>query len=478
MADLKKNFMYQSIWQVFVLLLPLVTSPYLARVIGAEGLGVYSLTYSVITYFALVANLGIEKYGNREIAKNRNNRVVRSQIFSEIYFFHVILSLIVIFVYFVYVAIVAKYKTYAAIQSLYLLGTLLSFTWLFAGMEDFKKIVIRDSIIKIFVVICIFILVKDTDDLWLYILIMAFATLASSIVLWFHVSSYVDFKKVQWRCIVKHIVPMIVLFVPVALENIYAYMDRIMLGYQSGIDQVGFYDNSTKVLISKSIIFSLGTVMMPRMTALIEEKKDDKINDYLVKSTEIVILLSAAFSFGTAAVAFEFPTIFWGSDFASCSWIIFVMAFSLPFQCISNEIRTHYLIPASRNKQYMISAIVGTVFNFASNFLLIPLLGAMGAAVTTLCSEVIVLIFQLMLCHKEFSFVKYIFNNKIYFFIGFIMFIFVRIIGYLLGVHIYTLIIETLFGAIIYVLCCVVYWKVTHKYYLLNMLLIYVKRKK
>lgn len=470
MASLKKNFFYQCVWQVLILILPLVTSPYLSRVIGAKGLGIYSLTYSIITYFALVANLGIDKYGNREIAKKRNDREARSKVFSEIYFIHIIISLIVIFIYFIYVYLWAEYKRYSIIQSLYLIAALLSFTWLYAGMEDFKKIVFRDSIIKIVIVVCIFVFVRDCDDLWIYILIMAIASITSSMVLWLSVRSYVDFKRVELRNVIVHLKPMLVLFVPVALENIYSYMDRIMLGFQSGIEQVGYYDNSIKALISKSIVFSIGTVMMPRITTLLEEKQEEKVKNYLSKSTELVIILSVAFAFGTAAISFEFAPVFWGRDFTNCAWIIFIMSFSLPFQCLANEIRTHFLIPAARDKEYMFSAAAGTVFNFISNLILIPRFGAIGAAVTTLLSEMIVLIAQVYICRKDCSFLKYILNNKIYFLFGMTMFIIVRMLGRYLGIQIYTIMLEVFVGGLIYLISCLVYWKVSGKTYWFDML--------
>ena len=174
MNTVKKNFMYNTAYQILILIIPLVTAPYLSRVIGAEGIGIYSYTYSIAYYFGLFILLGLNNYGNRKIAQVKDNKEKLSKEFLSIYLMQVMMSIIVIGIYGIYITLNNyTYKIIQVIQIVYLISVALDINWLFFGLEKFKITVTRNFLIKILTFICIFIFVKNEQDLWVYTLIMS-----------------------------------------------------------------------------------------------------------------------------------------------------------------------------------------------------------------------------------------------------------------------------------------------------------------
>lgn len=470
MANIKKNFMWQTLYQIMSLILPLVTSPILARTLGAEGLGIYSYVNTVVSYFILVANLGVYKYGVRSIATVRDDKERLNKVFWEIWNLHLIVSIVVGIVYIILCFAVKEYRLYYMIMFLSYVGGIININWLFSGVEDFKKIAIRDMVIKIVTFILIICFVQSENGLLYYFIINAIGSLVSNLIYWFMHKEYVWKIKMDLNSAMSHLKPLLILFIPVLLETLYTSMSKVMLGLTCTKSEVGYYENADKALIARTMIYSITTVLLPRMTNLLENKNFDEFNRIMKQTTGIIILLSSAFAFGTAAIAREFSVIFWGEDFARCTNLIIVMAMAMPAVVLSREIREQYLIPANKDNEYILSAAVGAVFNFIANALMIPKIGAMGAAIATLLSEYIVLLVQLVIVRKEIKMYKYIHGNEIYFVFGLIMFISVRFIGHTLGIHIYSLFIEILIGALIYIVLCSVYWWLKKDMYYFNMI--------
>ena len=194
-SSTKKNIIYQMIYEILIIILPFATSPYISRVFGANGLGEYSYTYNIAGYFVLFAMLGIKNYGNRTIAKKRDNVDALNKNFSNILAIHLIVSVLCVLAYILYVQLFAEMKTYAAIQTIYVISAVFDISWFYFGIEKFKMTVIRSSIIKILNVAFIFIFVRENTDLWKYCLIMALGMLIGQVVLWIPLKRYVRIVK-------------------------------------------------------------------------------------------------------------------------------------------------------------------------------------------------------------------------------------------------------------------------------------------
>lgn len=468
MASLKKNFMFQGMWQIILMILPLITSPILSRSLGAEGVGIYAYITTITSYFCLFLNLGMEKYGNRLIASSGKDRKLRSKNFSEVFTLHLLISLVVNGAYIVYVMLFSQYPGYQMILLLTLLSSTISIWWLYAGVEEFGQIFFRDLIIKIVTFSLILILIKDSDDLNKYIIFMALAPFIGSISYWFNYKKYIDFQRVEIRSLKKHIKPILILFIPVLLESVYNTLDKLMLGTMSTTVQVGFYDNASKALIAKNLVCALGTVMLPRMAGLFASKDNSKILSFIEQSIKITLIMAIGMGIGTAAIAKEFSPIFWGTDFNECIVLIEVMAFSIIFSSLSNIIRMSYLIPAERDREYILSAAMGAIADFFLNLIMIPKLGAYGAATATLIAEAIVLLTQMIVIRKDIPIFQYIFKNIFYIIPGIAMLFIVRMIGDIMGIHVFTIAMQVAVGGIFYLGSCVIYWKVRGDDYCLN----------
>lgn len=210
MVSVKKNFIYQVAYQILAIIMPLITAPYVSRVIGASGVGIYSYTYSIASYFALFAKLGIHVYGVRAIASVRDNPEELNQEFSNIYTIHAIFAAIVLAVYCVYAAVLpSEYKIIVWIQIFYVVAEFLDINWFYFGIEQFKITVIRNSIVKIATMAAIFAFVKNADDVWKYCTIMALGSATSQSIVWFFLPRFVKFKKPQLSTYKKHLPKMI-----------------------------------------------------------------------------------------------------------------------------------------------------------------------------------------------------------------------------------------------------------------------------
>lgn len=457
-ASVKKNFMYQLMYEILVIILPFVTSPYISRVIGAEGLGKYSYSYSIAYYFVLFAMLGLKNYGNRAIAQSHDNHNELNETFSDIVFLHIIISIVCCLAYIIYVFNVNNDKIYALIQLAFVVSALFDISWFYFGIERFKLTVIRNTVIRILNVICVFIFVKDENDLWKYCVIMAFGTLLSQISLWVPLRKYVKFVKPNWNRMKIHIKPMFVLFIPAIAVSLYKYMDKIMIGDLSNKEQLGYYENAEKVInVPMTVISSFGTVMLPKMSNLAKTKDKRASERYMNISMRYVMCLAFALAFGLAGVGKVFAPVFWGERFVSSGIIIMGLSITIPFIAFANIIRTQYLIPIGKDKEYLISVVSGAVVNLIINSMLIPDMGAIGATIGTIFAEVVVCVIQCISVRKELPLFTYIKNAIVFVLLGIFMFAGVYTLGQYMAATVITLIMQIVCGAVFYGIFTMIY---------------------
>lgn len=464
MSSLKKNLAYNVAYQILVIILPLITAPYVSRVLGADGLGTYSYIFSIVTYFGLFGMLGIANHGNRSVALVRDNRQKVSEAFSNTYIIQLCTTVIALLLYFLFIYCwFSEDKTIAYIESIIVLSYVLDITWFFFGLEQFAVTVTRNAIIKIATVVAIFIFVRSREDLWIYALIMSCGMLFSQIYLWLRIRKYADFCKPSWSQVKSNIKPVLMLFIPAIAYSIYKLLDKVMLGAMSSMSQVGLFDNAEKIInIPSSLITAFGTVMMPRITVLLGTGDEHRIS-YLNKiSVRYFTLLVVGAAFGLAGICNVLAPVYFGSEFVGSAPIIAGLGFSLIFVSWANVIRTQYLIPNKLDKPYVISSVIGALANLAVNIILIPKFAGIGAMIGTIIAEFTVFFVQLILVRRSFPMSQYLQPVLFLFPIGMIMFAVVYWIGAYMGNTIITLIIQILVGGFLYLSGSMVYLKVIH----------------
>lgn len=453
MSSIKKNYMYNVMYQLLIIALPLITAPYISRVIGAEGLGIYSYSYSITQYFVLFTMMGVNNYGNRSIAETRDNKEKMQKTFWGIYYFQIFLGVFMSILFFIFLVFFCKENKYIFIlQYLYLLSAILDINWFFFGIEKFKLTVIRNSIIKLGTALLIFIFVNSESDLWIYTLIMTGSMLLSQSILFVYLFKFVNFESINLSEVKKHIKPNLVLFIPVIATSVYTIMAKIMIGEITVMREVGLYEYAEKLKnIPLGFITALGTVMLPKISNMVNNGKDEDAIDSTYKSMIFALFISFALACGLASISNEFVPIFYGSEFNDCIPIINLLALTIIFIAWANVIRTQILIPYKRDKEYIISTILGAIVNIILNILLIWKYNALGAAVATLFSEMIVSLYQTFSIRNMFplkSIVKYLIVFSLS---GIVMFISVRLIANIIEIKIIALLLEIIVGAFVYI---------------------------
>ena len=216
MSKLAKNFIYNIIYQVLILILPLISAPYISRILGAEGIGTYSYTYSIVSYFVMFAMLGINNYGNRLIAQTRDDKEKLSINFWSLYILEFIITAIVLIAYIIFITFIIKEdKLMYILQFGYILSSFFDINWFFFGIEEFKITVTRNTIIKILSFVLLFIFVKTKSDIYIYTIILVISNFISNIVLWPFIFKRIKKVKISFKDIFKHLKPCIILFIPV-----------------------------------------------------------------------------------------------------------------------------------------------------------------------------------------------------------------------------------------------------------------------
>ena len=430
MASIKKNFLYNVLYQILLIVLPLITTPYISRVLGVVGIGMYTYTYTIANYFVLAAMLGVKNYGNRKIAFVRDNPARLSRTFWEIYDLQFFCALVSFAVYlFVMASQDTAYRTISLLQGIYVFSSLIDISWFFFGLEQFKITVTRNIMIRLGSLACVFLFVKDADDLWKYTLIMATGMLLSQVYLWFCLKDLIHWHRPRLCEIFRHLPSELLLFIPVIAVSLYKMMDKIMLKELSSFAQVGFYENSEKIInIPLGVITALGTVMLPRMSNIAAKKQTRQGRIYIHHSILFAMFLACGMTFGIAGIADVFVPFFFGDAFVSCILLMQVMTPTILFIAWANVIRTQYLIPNQKDRIYIVSVMLGAVCNLLINLALIPRYQAMGAVIGTIAAEGIVCIYQTWMVRKKLPVRHYIRDMIPFLFLGLGMYGLIRLI--------------------------------------------------
>lgn len=465
MGKTKKNIIYQTLYQILNLILPFITAPYISRVLGSENTGIYSYTYTTVNYFMLIALLGIETYGTRTISRVRNDKEKLNRTFSSLFYCHAIVAGLCLVVYMVYaLKFSGIYKVYATIQVLYIIAELLNINWFFFGIEEFKITVTRNLILKLITIASIFIFVRTQNDLIKYITIMAAGTFISQSFVWIFLKRYTKFVKVTFSEIFVHLKPMCVLFISVIATSIYRMVSKTMLGAMGELSSLGCFEYADKIIrMPLSIITAVGLVMLSKTSNMYINDNKGAVK-LIGKSMEIVLIFSSAIAFGMAGVADNFSVLFYGNEYAYTGQLIIAMSPSLIFMSWNNILRTQYLMPKCRDKEYVIAVWAGAIINVLCNIAFIKLWGAAGAAATTSISYFVVSLVQTHYVKAELNVAEYLKKSIVPIFASAVMFVVLRIIGSLLECNWITLAIQIVAGGILYLVIVFIYLKKTNSF--------------
>lgn len=396
-ASLVKNYIYYASNQVLNLIAPLITAPYISRVLGAEKIGIYSYTASITTYFITFAILGSEGYARRETAYQKENREGYSKLFWEICTFRATTTLIALLV-FAFVIWKSDYKLLFLAQGISILSVAADITWLFQGLEEFSSIALRNFVFRLITIIGIFVLVRGGEDLLVYAFLLAGLTFTSNVYLCFVARKFIgkiSFSKLEVR---KHFTGIAKLFIPTIAVSMYAALDKTMLGIIApDMFQSGYYEQAEKMVkMCIVVVNALGFVIAPKIAEEFLKNNRSIIKEYMKRAYQFIWLLTFPMMFGLYAVADMIIPWFYGSGYQDVIPVIRGLAALIPIVSFSSLTGVQYLISTKKESFWTISLFVGAFVNFVCNLILIPWFYALGAAMATIIGEGCISISQML----------------------------------------------------------------------------------
>ena len=461
-----KNFLYNVSYQLLVIILPLITVPYVSNVLGAEGVGDYAFTYANMQYFVIFGMVGITLYGNRQIAYVRDNKEKLKNTFYSIYTLQLMSTTVSFILYLVFTLVFnnGDYKWLYIVQGINIIATMTDISWLFMGLEQFKKTVVRNTIVKLVSLASIFIFVKSSDDTVIYTLIIALSALIGNLTFWLYIPKIIGIKKIKISNLKLHLNASLFLFIPQIATQIYVLLDRTMLGLITDTVQVGYYENSQKIVkVVLTLATAVGTVMMPKVANTVASGDINKVKYYVKNSFFFVSSLSIPLMFGLMGVAKELSPWFFTDKFTGIENLIIISSLIILAISWSNVLGMQLLIPLNKTREFTISVTAGAIINFTLNLIMIKNLGAYGACLSTIVAEFTVTAVQFYFV-RDFIKPQNLINTVLLFIPGaVVMYIVVRIIGNSMGSGIVTNLVQGIVGALTYFIIVEVIYRIFKK---------------
>ena len=387
-----KNYLYNLSYQILTIILPIITVPYVTRIFTSEALGNYVFYNSIVSYFSLFAMLGIGVYGTKQIAASSD----ASSTFWNIYTIQLIASILAISVYIISIFSISQMGgVIPLIVGITLFANMIDISWLFSGKEDFKKITIRNVVIRIIGVISIFTFVKSSDDLYLYVFLIVIFDFLGQLVMWVPAKKFIKRPSFNLKIMKKNLHPIVLLFLPQVAISLYAVLDRTLLGLLGSYSDVGIYEQGQKLIsILLKVVSSLGVVMLPRVANLLSERREEEVQNMVKFSFILYNLIIFPMIFGLITMNEVFVKLFLGKNFQDVKYVLYIIVFNIMFVGWTNILGYQVLVVRNKNKEFMLSTTIPAFVSVVVNIAVIPFLGYIGASITSVVVEILVFAIQ------------------------------------------------------------------------------------
>ncbi len=398
-----KNYIFNLFYQIIAIALPLVTTPYLSRVLGADGIGRYSFAQSIVSYFALAAALGSTLYGQRLIARVSADPEARSRCFFEILFFRLLGAILATLVFCICILPTSLDPLLYAVAAIEILTVAFDITWFYQGMEDFQPIAVCTAVGRLLAMLAIFLFVKTKSDLVAYVACYCVSILVGNLFSWHGVRRYLVKVSPRSFRLRQHFLPSISLFASQFAIQIYTVLDKTMIGLITKSDfENGYYEQSQKLIkVLVALVTSLGAVMASRVAVLWRENKKSDVYRLVEGAFRFIFALGLPMAAGCILILSRFVPVFYGDGFEPVIPIIRVLCIMFPIIGCSNVVGIQLLVPTGREKHLTRSVLVGACVNVVLNAVMIPLWAALGAAIASVIAECAVTATQLFTVRRE-----------------------------------------------------------------------------
>lgn len=396
--SVKFNFIMNFILTASSILFPLITAPYILRVLGPAGNGKVDSAAAILTYYTMFASLGIPTYGIRACAKVRDNKEKLSKTVQELMIINGVSTFLIYLIFLVMLFLVPQFgedRTLLLINSISMVLNVLGVTWFYNAIEQYAYITTCSIVFKLISIILMFLTVRNPEDYVIYGSITVFAASASYLLNFYNLRKYISFKKTERYEFRRHLKPIFIFFATSAAISVYTNLDVVMLRFMRGSTEVGYYTTAIKIkTLLISLITSLGTVLLPRLSYFIQKGEKEAFQRMVVKAFNFVILIGVSVSLYFVVMAEDSILLLAGNQYDSS---VLPMQFLMPAVLLiglSNITGIQILTPKGEEIKVLYSIIWGATLDFTLNFLLIGKYGAAGAAFATLAAEFLVLLVQ------------------------------------------------------------------------------------
>lgn len=456
--SIKKNIAFSTLYQILTMITPLITAPYVSRVLGKEAIGIYSYTSSYVTYFAMFAALGTASYGLREIARVRDDEYKRSKLFWEIELLSVFTTLVTLVFWGLWIFFNKQYQICYLILSLTLISTMFDISWFYGGLEQFQFTVIQNSIFKIVSVIAILTLVKGPESIYVYFIIMCSFTLLGNISMWIYLPRFVTKIKASEIKVKSHFKETIIYFIPTIATSVYTVLDKTLIGLiTKDTSENAYYEQATKIInMCKALTFtSLNSVLGSRIAYLYVDNKQEEIKQKIDTSMDYILFIGLGICFGLIAVANRFVPLFFGEGYDMVTTLLKLMSSLVVIIGISGCLGSQYYTPSGRRTQSTKYIITGSVVNLILNLILIPKFKCVGAVIATIVAESTISFLYINASNGMYTFKELVHYSWKKIVAGIFMLVSISFMDTLFNNGIVALFVEVIAGVLIY--CGVLY---------------------
>ncbi len=404
--SLTKNYFLNLGYQILISVLPLVTAPYLARVLEPDRIGEYSFAQSITSYFALFAALGTSLYGQRAIAAREARGEDQRQFFAELALLRAVCTALALGVYFAVILPLSENPLLTTVLAAQVLAVAFDVSWFFQGVERFQVITLCSGAARTLGAAAIFLFVKSRADLEKYALIIWGAALLGNAVQWAFLPALLRGDRLTRPDVARHLAPALKLFISLAAIQAYTVLDRTMIGLITRSDfENGYYDQAqTLITTLVALVTSFSAVMASRVTILLHSEETpgrQPVRELILFSFRLVFALGLPIMAGVMLIAARFVPVYLGPDYGPVAPLLRVLSAIVPIIGCSNVAGMQLLVPSGRERLLTRSVIVGALVNVALNALLIPRFRAMGAASASVLAELTVTGVQLYFVRRE-----------------------------------------------------------------------------
>lgn len=452
-TSIKINGFYNMILSVTRIIFPLISYPYVSRMLGAEGLGKASYANSIVAYFELLASLGITAYAIREGSKLRQDKEKFEKFASEILLINIITSVLsyILFLPILFFPALKEYRILLIVYSMVVLTNFLSLDWVYQVMEEYKYRALRSIFIQGISIFCLFVFVRNTQDYIWYAAINTTAAISNYFINLWNAEKFVKFRRYKHYDLKKHFKPILIIFGLSIASSIYVNSDTTMLGMMKGDITVGLYTAAVKLnRMLAVLISSVSTVLLPRLSFLTMKETLDEYCNMAKKSLHFILLISIPMCIGAFILSEPIILLVVGSDYIEAVTASRIMSFVIVFSVLSGFEVYQVLLPLGKEIYTFYATGISCIFNIILNLIFIPLYSQEAAAVTTIISEIITIVLSMYFTRNIINYKCWYKESWKYFFAGFVMIPFVAGIDKIISSNLLSIAFCAVIGVAIY----------------------------